>query len=51
MDETTTSSYPIYFIHRKLWAEYKEERKTIIHTHKWECGQSIDKTTIVANDI
>ena len=37
----SSSLYPVYPTHKKLWSESGEGRKTATHTHRGECGQRV----------
>ena len=39
--DQTSSSYPVYSAHKKLWSESKKERKMATHTHKEAYDQKI----------
>ena len=41
--KSSSSSYPVYPAHRKLWSRSREERTTITHTHKRECCQRVPR--------
>ena len=40
---STSSSYPIYPAHRKLWSGFVEGGNTAARTHRGECGQRVPR--------